>query len=155
MSAPSETTACPLASSIQQPEASTQQPTLSRKRRQTSQSSDERIGGTKLTSSRRRQGTRKEALFASPHTGSSRGESSTMQRSTSPTQMSPGLSSVAYTRTGRISKAKKGRKVHNCECGRVSYVHLQLQLPTLFPITGCLNTIFIDPSFIRNTFFSI
>jgi hypothetical protein len=154
MSAPSETTACPLASSIQQPEASTQQPTLSRKRRQTSQSSDERIGGTKLTSSRR-QGTRKEALFASPHTGSSRGESSTMQRSTSPTQMSPGLSSVAYTRTGRISKAKKGRKVHNCECGRVSYVHLQLQLPTLFPTTGCLNTISIDPSFIRNTFFSI
>ncbi|KAJ4299425.1 hypothetical protein N0V90_004670 [Kalmusia sp. IMI 367209] len=31
--------------------------------------------------------------------------------------MSPD-SSVHYTRTGRISKAKKGLKVHHCECGR-------------------------------------
>jgi hypothetical protein len=31
--------------------------------------------------------------------------------------------SINYTRTGRISKAKKGLKVHNCECGRVSYMH--------------------------------
>jgi hypothetical protein len=45
-----------------------------------------------------------------------------MQRSTSPTQMSPDSSSVHYTRTGRISKAKKGLKVHNCDCGRVSSV---------------------------------
>ncbi|KAF2791586.1 hypothetical protein K505DRAFT_339452 [Melanomma pulvis-pyrius CBS 109.77] len=124
MSDPSETGGRPLASSIPQPEASTQQPSLRRKRRQSSQSSDERVGGTKSTSStsshhhRRRPGTRKEALFAGPHTGSSRGDSSTMQPSASPTQMSPDLSSVAYTRTGRISKAKKGRKVHNCECGR-------------------------------------
>lgn len=29
---------------------------------------------------------------------------------------------VNYTRTGRISKAKKGLKVHSCECGRVSHV---------------------------------
>lgn len=27
-------------------------------------------------------------------------------------------SPVSYTRTGRISKARKGRKVHRCECGR-------------------------------------
>lgn len=44
-----------------------------------------------------------------------------MQRSTSPTQMSPD-SSVHYTRTGRISKAKKGLKVHHCDCGRVRTV---------------------------------
>jgi hypothetical protein len=129
MSEPSETSGRPLASSIHHPEANIQQPNLSRKRRQNSQSSDERIGGTKSTSSRRRQGIKKEALFAGPHTGSSRGESSTMQRSASPTQMSPGLSSVSYTRTGRISKAKKGRKVHNCECGRVSHVPRPLRLP--------------------------
>jgi hypothetical protein len=30
--------------------------------------------------------------------------------------------SINYTRTGRISKAKKGLKVHNCECGRVRYM---------------------------------
>ena len=43
---------------------------------------------------------------------------SLMQPSASPTLASPD-SSVNYTRTGRISKAKKGLKVHNCECGRV------------------------------------
>lgn len=53
-----------------------------------------------------------------------------MQRSTSPTQMSPD-SSVHYTRTGRISKAKKGLKVHHCDCGRVSDVQPFL-LPRLF-----------------------
>jgi hypothetical protein len=114
-----------LASTIQQPEGSTpqqQQQSPIRRKRRNSQSSDERIGGTKSTASRRRPGNRKEASFG-PHTGSSRGDSSTMQRSTSPTQLSPEMSSVNYTRTGRISKAKKGLKVHNCEnCGRVSHI---------------------------------
>jgi len=115
-----ETNGRPLASTIQQPEASTQPPTPRRKRQHSSPSSDERVGGTKSTSSRRRSGIKKESLFAGPHTGASRGDSLTMQPSASPTQMSPELSSVSYTRTGRISKAKKGRKVHNCDCGRVS-----------------------------------
>ncbi|KAF2683033.1 hypothetical protein K458DRAFT_390311 [Lentithecium fluviatile CBS 122367] len=113
---PSETGGRPLASSIPQPEGTEPSSTAPRRRRRTSQSSDERIGGTKSTSSRRRPGTRKETTFL-PHTGSSRGDSSTMQRSTSPTHMSPDAA-VHYTRTGRISKAKKGLKVHNCECGR-------------------------------------
>ncbi|KAF2707908.1 hypothetical protein K504DRAFT_511845 [Pleomassaria siparia CBS 279.74] len=118
MSDPSDRSGRPLASNIQQPGSSIPSPTFRRKRQQSSQSSDERVGGTKSTISSRRPTTKKEALFAGPHTGSSRGDSSAMQRSASPTQMSPELSAVAYTRTGRISKAKKGRKVHNCECGR-------------------------------------
>ncbi|ORY14072.1 hypothetical protein BCR34DRAFT_246280 [Clohesyomyces aquaticus] len=121
MSDPSETGGRPLALSIQQPEGTTQQlPALRRKRtRRSSQSSDERVGGTKSTSSRRRPGDRKETSLG-PHTGSSRGDSSTMQRSHSPTKMSPDVSSVNYTKTGRISKAKKGLPVHNCECGRAT-----------------------------------
>ena len=130
MTEPSETSGRPLASTIQQPEGSTQ-PSPPRRKRRTSQSSDERIGGTKSTASRRRPGNRKETSFG-PQTGSSRGDSSTMQRSTSPTQMSPEMSSVNYTRTGRISKAKKGLKVHNCECGRVSYKCSSFQLH-MFP----------------------
>jgi hypothetical protein len=123
MSDPSETNGRPLASTFQQFDNTTQQqqqPPL--RRRTTSQSSDERVGGTKSTSSRRRPGPRKELSFG-PHTGSSRGDSSTMQRSVSPSQMSPEMQSVNYTRTGRISKAKKGLKVHNCECGRVSHIY--------------------------------
>ncbi|KAF2006067.1 hypothetical protein P154DRAFT_423278 [Amniculicola lignicola CBS 123094] len=121
MSDPSETSGRPLASTIQQLEGITQQqpqPSLRPRRRRDSHSSDERVGGTKSIPSRRRLGVRKEASIG-PHTGSSRADSSTMQRSTSPTQMSPAeLAAVHYTRTGRISKAKKGLKVHNCQCGR-------------------------------------
>lgn len=118
MSDPSETSGRPLASTIQQPEGNSLPPSSLRRKRTTSQSSDERVGGTK-SSPRRRPGPIQEASLG-PHTGSSRGHSSTMQRSTSPAQMSPEMSSVNYTRTGRVSKAKKGLKVHNCECGRVS-----------------------------------
>lgn len=139
MSNPSETSGRPLASTIQQPEGNLQQPSLLRRKRRTSQSSDERVGGTKSTISRRRPGTRKEASFG-PHAGSSRGESSTMQRSTSPALMSPEMNSVNYTRTGRISKAKKGLKVHNCECGRVS--HDILLATAAVPLAGRLDTTF-------------
>lgn len=140
MSDPSETGGRPLASTIQQPEGNTQLSSLRRKRR-TSQSSDERVGGTKSTSSRRRPGTRKDVSLG-PHTGSSRGDSSTMQRSTSPNQMSPEMPAVNYTRTGRISKAKKGLKVHNCECGRVSYIFRRFQRPfSAAQWKGWLNTI--------------
>ncbi|KAF2273075.1 uncharacterized protein EI97DRAFT_461334 [Westerdykella ornata] len=118
MSAPTETSGHPLASHVQHPEGtSTSQPSSLRRKRTTSQSSDERVGGTKSTSSRRRPANRKEASLG-PHTGSSRGNSSTMKRSASPSHMPPELPTVNYTRTGRISKAKKGLKVHNCECGR-------------------------------------
>ena len=122
MSEPSETSGRPLASNIHHAALPSQQQPPYHHNRATSQSSDERVGGTQSTPSRRRPGTRKEASSLGPHLGSSRCNSSTMQRSASPTQLSPEMSSVNYTRTGRISKAKKGLKVHNCdECGRVSY----------------------------------
>lgn len=35
------------------------------------------------------------------------------------------MSSVYFTKTGRVSKAKKGRKVHDCDCGRVSLSRTQ------------------------------
>ncbi|KAH5379788.1 hypothetical protein HBI33_150250 [Parastagonospora nodorum] len=50
-----------------------------------------------------------------PHVGSSRPRP---QSTTRPTKMLSQAQSVHYTRTGRVSKAKKGLKVHNCECGR-------------------------------------
>jgi len=115
MSDPSETSSRPLASNHPpSSEGTPQHPLTRRKRRRSSQSSDDLIGGTK-SSSRRRLGATKEA--SGPHARSSCGDSSTMQRSPSPTEMQQ---EVNYTRTGRISKAKKGLKVHHCECGRVS-----------------------------------
>lgn len=53
---------------------------------------------------------------SAPHIGSSRSE----QPSTaSPTDMASHMSPVHYTKTGRISKAKKGLKVHKCDtCGK-------------------------------------
>lgn len=30
---------------------------------------------------------------------------------------------IHYTRTGRISKMRKGRRVHDCKCGRASSIH--------------------------------
>ncbi|KAF2186242.1 hypothetical protein K469DRAFT_687236 [Zopfia rhizophila CBS 207.26] len=111
----SETGGRPLASNIQQTEGTTRPPSI-RKRHQSFQSLDEHVVGTKSSSSQRHPASRNEATFG-PHTGSTGGNSSTMQRSTSPTQMSP-VVTVNYTRTGRISKSKKGLKVYNCECGR-------------------------------------
>jgi hypothetical protein len=123
MSDPSETSDRPSASSIQQPGGLIPSLTASQRRRKPSHSLDEPIGSTKATASRRRPGTRKET------NPSSRGDHPTMQRSTSPSQMSPDSSSVHYTRTGRISKAKKGLKVHNCDCGRVSSIFHYLERP--------------------------
>ncbi|KAF2805067.1 uncharacterized protein BDZ99DRAFT_524790 [Mytilinidion resinicola] len=91
-------------------QGTTTQSSSLRKRRRDSQSSDERV-----KSSRRRPTSSKD-VFVGPHSGFSRGQSSPMQRSTSPT--SSMQADVKYTSTGRISKAKKGLKVHNCECGR-------------------------------------
>ncbi|KAF2010777.1 hypothetical protein BU24DRAFT_436201 [Aaosphaeria arxii CBS 175.79] len=118
MSDPSEQGGRPLASTISHTEGNTQstfhQP---RRQRKDSASSDERTQGTKSTPSRRRPGTRKEGS-SGPHVGSSRGARSTMQRSTSPSLVSPDMKPISYTRTGRVSKAKKGLKVHDCECGK-------------------------------------
>ncbi|KAF2204300.1 hypothetical protein GQ43DRAFT_182554 [Delitschia confertaspora ATCC 74209] len=107
----------PLATNSGSSESTTQLSPLHKRKPRSSRLSNERTGGVKPTSSRRRPGTRIEATFR-PHTGSSRGESPTMQRSTSPAQILPGATPINYTKTGRISKAKKGLKVHTCECGR-------------------------------------
>ncbi|KAI4933496.1 uncharacterized protein J4E92_003163 [Alternaria infectoria] len=119
MSEPSETGGLPLdlnAHQQQQPTGSTiHQPSPPRvDYRKTSQSSNDLPKASKAASPRRRPGTTKQAP-SGPHTGSSRSEE---QPGLSPTNMSS-HNNIHYTRTGRISKAKKGLKVHNCEnCGR-------------------------------------
>ncbi|OAL45671.1 hypothetical protein IQ07DRAFT_215202 [Pyrenochaeta sp. DS3sAY3a] len=119
MSDPTETSGRPLpptANQLQQPQAtSILLPTSTRtQHHSTSPSSNEPLEGSKTTFSRRRPGTKQAST--SPHPGSSRSE---QRSSTSPMNMVSQLPSVHYTRTGRISKAKKGLKVHNCEnCGR-------------------------------------
>ena len=118
MSDPSETSGRPSTPYTQQLESNTPSLLAHQRRRRISHSSDERIGGIKPTSSRCGPRTRKDSTLGSAHPPSF-ADNSIMQRSTSPSQMSPG-GSVNYTRTGRISKAKKGLKVHHCDCGRVS-----------------------------------
>lgn len=124
MSDPSETSGRPLpptANQLQQPQVNNIHLSTSTrtKHHSTSPSSNELLEGSKTTFPRRRLGTTKQAS-TSPHPGSSRSE---QRSSTSPMNMASQLPSVHYTRTGRISKAKKGLKVHNCEnCGRVSYM---------------------------------
>ncbi|KAI4666393.1 uncharacterized protein J4E79_002431 [Alternaria viburni] len=119
MSEPSETGGLPLdlnAHQQQQPTGSTihQQSPPRVDYRKTSQSSNDLPKASKAASPRRRPGTTKQAP-SGPHTGSSRSEE---QPGLSPTNMSS-HNNIHYTRTGRISKAKKGLKVHNCEnCGR-------------------------------------
>lgn len=121
MSELTETSGRPLASTTTQqpqlPEGNTIHPPTSThtRHRKNSQSPDEQSKASNNTTSHHLPGTVKQAS-PGPHVGSSRSE----QRSTaSPMNMASQLSSVHYTRTGRISKAKKGLKVHNCEnCGR-------------------------------------
>ncbi|KAI4626496.1 hypothetical protein J4E83_003647 [Alternaria metachromatica] len=119
MSEPSETGGLPLDLNThqqQQPTGSTIHPPTTPRvdYRKTSQSSNDLPKASKAASPRRRPGTTKQAP-SGPHTGSSRSEE---QLGLSPTNMSS-HNNIHYTRTGRISKAKKGLKVHNCEnCGR-------------------------------------
>ncbi|KAF1848826.1 uncharacterized protein K460DRAFT_404092 [Cucurbitaria berberidis CBS 394.84] len=120
MSEPSETSGRPLAPPTKQLQRLEDNPlhqstSTHTKHRKPSQSSDDRLKGSKTTNASRRRGSLKQSL-PDPHTGSSR---SNQRSTTSPTNMMSHLSSVNYTRTGRVSKAKKGLKVHNCEnCGR-------------------------------------
>ncbi|KAF2743760.1 hypothetical protein M011DRAFT_480494 [Sporormia fimetaria CBS 119925] len=121
MSDHSETTPNPLTSNIQHqgpaPHTSSSSTPLQPNTASHSDNND-RVGSTKSSTaspSRRSQGFRKEASIG-PHAASTR---AVMQRPTSPSNMTPDLSAVQYTRTGRISKAKKGKKVHDClECGK-------------------------------------
>ncbi|KAF2842041.1 hypothetical protein M501DRAFT_988309 [Patellaria atrata CBS 101060] len=67
------------------------------------------------TNSRSRQTQSRDSF--GPHNGSSRKDVSTMQRSASSSDLP--TEHITYTKTGRISKAKKGLKVHYCtECGK-------------------------------------
>ncbi|KAH7082704.1 hypothetical protein BKA63DRAFT_136643 [Paraphoma chrysanthemicola] len=119
MSEPSETSGRLLPSEIKQeqhPEGNTiklPSPTHT-KYRNSSNPSDDSSEASKPTKPRRRPGTTVKAP-SGPHAGSSRSE---QRSSISPANMLSQSPSVNYTRTGRISKAKKGLKVHNCQCGR-------------------------------------
>jgi hypothetical protein len=117
MSEPSQTSGRPQASTNKnerQPEANTINPSST-----SSPSLDDRGEVTKPAKSRRRPGTTTKTP-SGPHAGPSRSQ---QRSSVGPANMLPQATpSINYTRTGRISKAKKGLKVHNCECGRVSYM---------------------------------
>lgn len=127
MSEPSETSGRPLASTTKQPQATEgntrRQPTSRRsKHHKISQSSNDQLEPSNNTDTPRRPGSAEQA-------------------SPSPTNIMSQLSSVHYTRTGRISKAKKGLKVHNCEnCGRVSYIPFHLGWSSPPGEEGCLST---------------
>lgn len=111
-------------------------------RRRASQSSDE--GRRSLKSSSSISGPRRSSTKApSPHRdGSSRdnvaassSSAAAMQRSASPSEQP-----TKYTKTGRISKAKKGLKVHLCEsCGKVCR-------SSPFALRPWLGTVVVDPS---------
>ena len=78
------------------------------------------IAETKPVLSRRRPGSTNKST-ATPQADDFR----TAQQSTvSSRAISSTMSAVHYTRTGRVSKAKKGLKVHDCDCGRVSVFRL-------------------------------
>ncbi|KAL6161437.1 hypothetical protein ACJQWK_08714 [Exserohilum turcicum] len=70
----------------------------------------------KKTSPRRRLVTNHHDEPSLPHISSSRSE---QQSTASPTDMASHMPPVHYTKTGRVSKAKKGLKVHKCDvCGK-------------------------------------
>jgi hypothetical protein len=134
MPEPNETGGLPLdptTKQLQQPEGNTtHQQTLSYiKPRKAPPPLNYQRERSNTTSPHRRSGTTTQ-MPSGPYTGPSRSQ----QRSTtSPAMMASHMSSVHYTRTGRISKAKKGLKVHNCEnCGRVSSISY---IPTDPPLT--------------------
>ena len=122
MSEPRETSGRPLALTIEQQQLlqdttiHTGSTTKDKRRKRLSTSSHDTTLDTKSTSSRRRCGTTKILT-----TGSDAGSSRTAQRSTTSSDNTSAMSPVNYTKTGRVSKAKKGLKVHDCECGRVSH----------------------------------
>ncbi|KAH6621959.1 hypothetical protein C7974DRAFT_338811 [Boeremia exigua] len=111
------TSSCPLASTIEPQQQLEHTPpttptsTKAKRQRRQSTSTNGTITDTKPTSSRRRSATTTKATTAGSNVGSSR---ATQRSTASPSDMS----SISLTKTGRVSKAKKGLKVHDCECGR-------------------------------------
>jgi len=98
-----------------------------KRRKRSTTSSNGTATDTKPAPSRRRSGNSRT------HTESDAGSSRTAQRSTaSPNNMS----TVNYTKTGRVSKAKKGLKVHDCECGRVRMLSSCQRLILCFLFAG-------------------
>ncbi|KAJ8116425.1 hypothetical protein OPT61_g2158 [Boeremia exigua] len=100
-----------LALNNEQPEHTAPLPATDKHRKKRhSTSSNDTVAGFERPSCRRRSGITK-ASTKQTDAGSSR-----------PTPRTPAgaknMSSVNYTKTGRVSKAKKGLKVHDCECGR-------------------------------------
>jgi hypothetical protein len=109
----------PTIDQLKQPESNIVHPPISNnKRHKTTPSSNQR--DRSRTTKSRRCSKATEQQSSGVHIGSSHPE---QQSTTNPTTMSSHPPSVNYTRTGRISKAKKGLKVHNCgNCGKVSYI---------------------------------
>jgi hypothetical protein len=125
MSEPNETSGHPLALTITKQELQQGNATINSsspsdtKPFKPLQLSNDRSEASAPTSPRRRPGTTTKTP-SGPHHGSSRPR---QQSAIRPNKMMSQAQSIHYTRTGRISKAKKGLKVHNCECGRVRYMH--------------------------------
>ncbi|UPX20079.1 uncharacterized protein EKO05_0010324 [Ascochyta rabiei] len=84
-----------------------------RRRKRSSTISNSLTADTNTTFSRRHSETTNE-ITTRPNPGSSL----FAQRSTISPHITSVMSTVNYTKTGRVSKAKKGVKVHDCECGR-------------------------------------
>lgn len=125
MSEPRKTSGCTLTSTIQQQQQPEDNRTTravpapkDRRRKRSSPSSHVTSSGSNFMASRRR-----SAVTSESTTGPNAGSSRTAQRLTSSLNNISNMSAVNYTRTGRVSKAKKGLKVHVCECGRVSVIH--------------------------------
>ena len=92
--------------------SNTAPPAKGNRRKRPSTSSNDTITTKRSTSSRSRSDISKtiasDTKPAPPYT---------VQRSSANPK---NMSSINLTKTGRVSKAKKGLKVHDCECGRVS-----------------------------------
>ena len=82
-----------------------------KRRKRSSTTSNDTATDTKPSPSRCRSGNSK-TLTAGTDADPAR---AARRSTTSPNNMS----TVNYTKTGRVSKAKKGLKVHDCDCGRV------------------------------------
>jgi hypothetical protein len=147
MSEPRETSGRPLHLTIEQQQLA-QDTTIytgstpkDQRRKRSSTSSHDTTVETKSTTSRRRSGTTKV-----PTRGSDAGSSRTAQRSTTSFDNTSTMSSVNYTKTGRVSKAKKGLKVHDCECGRVSHLRSVIRPLRRIKLT------YASPTPVQNTY---
>lgn len=80
--------------------------------------------------------TGRRALRQPPRLRGSSRDTNEMQRSTTPPDASSS-DAIKYTRTGRVSKATKGHRVHHCEeCGKVCIISGQAKRSPILFIHG-------------------